>query len=253
MSEVVTVERAGGVAVVTLNRPKVLNALDAALRDGLIAALGEADADASVKAVVLTGAGDRAFCAGQDLAVSTALTADTVGDWFRPLHGFYQAIRAMTKPTVAALNGVAAGAGFQAALWCDLRVAHPGVRMGQPEVAAGLASVIGAVVMRETIGLARTQELSLSCRLIDAEEARRYGLVTEIVPRDRVLSRAIERAEELAKQPPLAVALTKRRIAELTQAAYDDAIEASVSIQAEAYRSGEPQAAAAAFLARRKA
>lgn len=248
----VRVEWHDAIAVVVLDRPRVLNAVDAALRDSFIATMRGLDANPDARAIVVTGAGERAFCAGQDLAVSAGLTPETVGEWFRPLRDFYQCIRAMTKPVVAALNGVAAGAGFQVALWCDLRIAHPGVRMGQPEVAAGLASLIGAVPIRETLGLARTQELSLSCRLLDAEEALTYGLLTEVVAKDRVLDRAIERARELAAKPPEAVRLTRQRVAEITQQAFDEAIEASVTLQAEAYASGEPQTAAERFTARRR-
>lgn len=248
----VTVERSDGIAVVTLNRPAALNAVSAALRDCFIQAMRALNADAAVRAVVITGAGPRAFSAGFDLDESARMRAEDVEPNARALRNFYQAVRDMEKPTVAALNGIAAGAGFQVALHSDMRVAHPEVRMTQPELNAGLPSIIGSMIMREVLGLSRTAEMALSCRQLDADECLSLGLVNEIVERDRVLPRAIELAGQLAAMPPVAVRLTKARVREITQQAYDDAIEAAIVYQRQAYEAGEPQAAARAFLARRK-
>src|SRR3546814_5969916 len=141
------------------------------------------DADESVRAVVLTGTGDRAFSAGQDLDMALTLTAENVGDWFRKLKLFYGAVRDMGKPVVVALNGVAAGAGFPLSLHSDLRIAHPGVRMSQPEINAGIQTVVGTMIMREVIGLARTAEMALSCRLVGAEAAYGYGRLNDKIGR----------------------------------------------------------------------
>lgn len=249
----VLVERRDGIAIVTLNRPQALNAVDVAMRDGLIAALAAADADPGVAAIVLTGAGGRAFSAGQDLQVSTTLNAASAPAWFESLHGFYQSIRQLSKPAVAAIDGVAAGAGFQAALWCDLRVGTAKTRMGQPEVAAGMASVIGVVPMLRALGLSRTLALSLTSTLLDAHTCLEAGLLTEIAPEEALLDRAIAAAHSMTAMPPVALKLTKARIAEVTQPAYDAAIQAAAAFSARSYAAGEPQAAAAAFLARRGA
>lgn len=248
----VEVSREGTVAVVTLNRPEALNAVNTELRDAFIEAMRAQNADEAVRSVVITGAGPRAFSAGFDLDESARMTAEAVEPSLRILRNFYQAVRDMNKPTVAALNGVAAGAGFQVALHSDMRVAHPEVRMTQPELNAGLPSIIGSMIMREVLGLSRTAEMALSCRQADAEECLSLGLVNEIVERDRVLPRAIELAEQLAAMPPVAVRLTKARVREITQQAYDDAIEAAIVYQRQAYEAGEPQAAAEAFMARRR-
>ena len=252
MPDTVLLDRHDEVAVVTLNRPAVLNAVDPELRDALIASMRGLNTDESVRAIVITGAGERAFCAGQDLEASSALTADTVEPWLRAMGRFYQSIRDMDKPVVAALNGVAAGAGFQAALHCDLRVAHAEVTLSQPEVDAGLPSVIGTMIMRAVMGLSRTVALGLSCRRVEAEEARRYGLVSRIVAAEEVRPQAMALAKQLGAKPPVAVRLTKQRVREATQAAFDDAIEAGIRYQREAYAAGEPQAAAERFLARRR-
>ncbi|MSO75987.1 MAG: enoyl-CoA hydratase/isomerase family protein [Alphaproteobacteria bacterium] len=253
MSRTVQVDRDGAIAIVVLNRPEVLNAVNEELRDAFVATLGALNADPTVAAVVITGAGERAFSAGQDIAVSLRLRADTVGDWFRGMRRFYQAIREMDKPVVAALNGLAAGAGFQVALHGDMRIAHAGVSLSQPEVDAGLPSILGSMIMREVMGLSRTVEMALSCRQVPAEEGHRHGLISEIVPAGEVLPRAVGLARSLAEKPPIALKLIKRRVREATQAAFDDAIDASLRLQRQAFASGEPRQAAEAFLARRRA
>ena len=253
MTEPVLVSRDGEIAIVTLNRPQALNALDEPMREGLESALRALNADDSAAAVVLTGAGDRAFSAGQDLETSRGFTAETIGRHFRNLGRLYQSIRDLDKPSVVALNGLAAGFGFQAALHADMRVAHPGVRMSQPEVDAGIPSVVGMWIMKEILGLARAVEMSLTCRMVPAEEALEWGLIDAIVPPDQVMTRALAAARELAAKPKLAFRLSKQRMRALTQAGYDAAIEAAVRIQTEAYASGEPQRVAAEFMAKRAA
>lgn len=250
---VIEIARDAEVAIVTLNRPEVLNAVDEALRSAFVETMQALDRDENVRAVVLTGAGDRAFSAGQDLDMALTLTAENVGDWFRKLKLFYGAVRDMGKPVVMALNGVAAGAGFQLSLHADLRIAHPEVRLSQPEINAGIPSIVGSMIMRESIGLARTAEMALSCRFVEAEEAQNFGLLNEVVPADQVLPRAIERARELGAKPPMAMRLSRRWLRDLTQPAFDAAIEAAVVIQREAFGTGEPQAMARAFIARRDA
>ncbi|MEQ9125795.1 MAG: enoyl-CoA hydratase/isomerase family protein [Alphaproteobacteria bacterium] len=246
-----TVAQDGEVGIVTLNRPGVLNALDHSLRDAVVAAMAELNADASVRAVVVTGSTDRAFSVGLDMAVSTSLHAGNVEDWLRGVHRLFQSIRAMDKPVVAAMNGVAAGLGLQTALHCDVRIGHPAVRVSQPEIAAGVPSVLGLQILGDLMGLSRTVEMSLRCRWLDAEECLRFGLLHEIVPQDQVLEKAVAIAREMGALPPVAMRLSRRRMREASQAAFDEAIEAAIAMQKESYGSGEPQRLAAAFMARK--
>ena len=248
----VTVEVEGRVAIVRLNRPAAMNAVDASLRSALTSMLPMLDADPAVDALVLTGAGERAFCAGQDLAEAATLDSATVAGWLDRQHAMYQAVRDLAKPVVAAVNGVAAGAGFQVALMCDYRVAHSAVRIGQPEVKAGLASIVGSWLMSLQIGHSLNQQLSLTAELIGGEEARRIGLVNELVAADAVLDRAIERALRLAALPTAAFRETKRRFRDSTQAGFEAACEAALGHQLACYASGQPQALARAFLASRR-
>jgi enoyl-CoA hydratase len=233
-------ETRGVVAILTLNRPRVLNAWDAAMRVELIEALDAVEADSTVGAVVLTGAGDRAFGAGQDLNEAKAFDADRAEAWVAEWDRLYDRMLSLSKPLVAAVNGVAAGSAFQVALLCDLRIGHPGVKMGQPEINSGIPSTTGPWIMREIIGLGHTIDLTLTGRMVEADECYRMGLLSRIVPRDRVMAEAIALAEHLASRPPIAMRLNRQRFREVTAAGFRDALAAGVRNQREAYASGEP-------------
>jgi len=237
----VLVERAGEVAVVRLNRPQRLNAINEDIRRELPPALAALNADPALRAVVLAGAGERAFSSGQDLDEAAGYGANDVERWFSGLHATYAAVRDMDKPTVAAITGAAAGAGYQLALYCDLRVAHPEARIGQPEVKTGLASILGTSLMRWHLPYGVNAELSLLGDLISGERAAQLGLVNRLVPRGEVLEQAMRLARELAARPPNALRLTKAHMRELTQAAFDDMLAAVIRYQRLAYESGEPQ------------
>jgi enoyl-CoA hydratase/carnithine racemase len=171
MSTTVLITRKEDVALVTLNRPESLNAVNYELRATLIKRLRELNSDTGVRAIVLTGAGERAFCAGQDLREASEVEPAGIADWLNAQRAMYQAVRDLDKPCVVALNGVAAGAGFQIALCADWRVALPAVRIGQPEVKAGLASIVGSWLMTLHVGITHNLQLSLSGDLIDAKRA----------------------------------------------------------------------------------
>lgn len=237
----VTVESSGEIAILRLNRPESLNAINAEVRRELPPALAALNADRAVRAVVIAGAGERAFSAGQDLAEAAGFGIEDVDEWFTRAHAMFAAVRAMDKPTVAALVGVAAGAGYQLALYCDLRVGHPELRIGQPEVNTGLGSILGTSQMMWHLPLSLNAELSLTGELISGERAYQVGILNRLVPRGEVLARALELARLLASRPAHALKLTKERLRELTQAEFDDILAAARKYQARAYASGEPQ------------
>jgi enoyl-CoA hydratase/carnithine racemase len=251
MDPVITIERRDAVAIVTLNRPDSLNAVNRELREALIVALGKANADAAVRAVVITGAGERAFCSGQDLSETVGYTVDDIDEWLSRQHAMYRAVRDLDKPCVAAWNGVAAGAGYQIGLCADLRVGYPELRLGQPEIKAGLASIVGSYLMTLHVGLSLNQQLSLTGELISGQRAHDVGLVNYLVPREEVLPKALAVAQDLLELGATALRLTKRRFRGLSQPGFDGALEAARTIQKEAYASGEPQAAMQRFLAAR--
>jgi len=249
----ILIEVRDGIAVVRLNRPAVMNSVDAALRKGLTEALYALDADPHVEALVLTGSGERAFCGGQDLDESATIDTQTLAGWLNRQHAMYQAVRDVDKPIVAALNGTAVGAGFQMALMCDMRVAHASVRMGQPEVKAGLASIVGSYLMSLQIGHSLNQQLSLTGELITGQRAHELGLVNDLDAPEQVLARALERARAMAALPGAALRTTKQRFRERTQPGFEEACSAGIRYQLECYSTGEPQRVMREFIDRRNA
>lgn len=247
----VLVERRGPVALVTLNRPEALNAVNDALRDALTAALGELNRDPAVRAVVLTGAGERSFCAGQDLAEARAIRVEDVDAWLERQHAMYQAVRDLDVPCVAALNGVATGAGFQIGLCADLRIGYPELAIGQPEVRIGVASIVGSYLMTLHVGLGHNVQLSLGGELLTGQRAYEIGLLSRLAPRAEVLATALAAAAGMAASPSTAVRLTKQRLRALTQPGFDAALVAAKAAQRQAYASGEPQAEIDRFFAGR--
>jgi len=252
MSNVVLTERSGTTVIVKLNRPEALNAVNHELRVALVETMNTLNADDSVRAIVITGAGERAFCAGQDLAESMQYQGDEVGAWLERQHAMYQSIRNLDKPCVAAINGVATGAGYQLGLVSDLRVSFPDAKIGQPEIKAGLASIVGSYLMTLHLGMSHNIELSLTGDLIMGQRAYEMGIVNQLVPRDQVLTKSLSLADSLSQLGKTAMRLTKRRFRELTQPGFDSALVAAKEYQKEAYASGEPQEAMRRFFEARK-
>jgi enoyl-CoA hydratase/carnithine racemase len=252
MAEFVLTESRGKVAIVTLNRQKMLNAWHEPMRAELMTALREFEADPAVRAIVLTGAGE-AFSAGQDLAETLAFDPDRAVEWIGEWESLYDLIRSLSKPFIAALNGVAAGSAFQVALLADFRIGHPGVRMGQPEIDSGIASTTGPWIMREMLGLARTIDLTLTGRMMNADECVALGIINRLVPSEEVLPAAIALAEELAAKPPVAMRLNKARFREVTETGFRDCLDAGMRVQRESFASGEPARMMEKFFADRAA
>jgi enoyl-CoA hydratase/carnithine racemase len=241
-------EIAEPLAVLTLDRPEVLNAWTMDMREEILQALDHARNDDGVRALVITGAGDRAFCAGQDLNEVVTFTQEQSEDWINSFRRLYTAVRSLEKPVVAALNGTAAGSAFQFALLTDVRVGHAGVRFGQPEINSGLASITGPWIMREILGLSRTIELTLTGRLMEADEALNLGVLHHIVSQSQVMERAIKIATELANKPPTAMALIKRRFWEVLEPGLNEVMDAAIRYHALSFASGEAAAESRRFL-----
>lgn len=246
MSDIVLAKHAR-IAVITLNRPAVLNAWTTPMRNEIIEALNAYNADPDIGAVIMTGAGDRAFSAGQDLSEAHDFDGDRAVEWVGEWERYYDTLRALSKPLIIALNGTAAGSAFQVALLGDIRIGHPGVRMGQPEINSGIPSTTGPWIMNSMLGMSRTIELTLTGRLMDAEECKQIGLIHHLVPAEQVMSKALEIANELAAKPPVAMRLDKQRFREMSEPGFKNCIEAGRRLQKEAYDSGEPARMMEAF------
>lgn len=246
--EFIKTEEIENVGIITLNRPEVLNAWHKPMRDEITAALETYENDPAIRAIILTGTGDRAFCAGQDFNEAKNFDPAGAEDWIEEWRSLYGIIRSLSIPMIAALNGVAAGSGFQVALLADVRIGHPGVRMGQPEINSGILSITGPWIMREMLGLSRTIELTLSGRMMDAGECQQIGLIHKLVPRDVLMKEALNMARMLAQKPPAAMRLDKQRFREVTEASFQEALDAAVRYHHESYATGEPQAIMEKFL-----
>jgi enoyl-CoA hydratase/carnithine racemase len=247
----VLVEDIDGIRQLTFDRPASLNALNRRLAAAIAASLRTADGDPAVRAVVLTGGG-RAFSAGADLEEASRLQVADVESWFRVVADCYRQIVLVDKPVIAAVNGIAVGGGYQIALMADWRVGDTGTRMAQPEIDAGLPSIMGSYLMTLHLPRSLNQELSYTGRAMDAEECRRVGLLNDLVEPDELIPRALARAGELASKPRLAFRATKARFRDLALQGFDDAYRAVVRGMEASYASGEPQAIMGRFLERRR-
>ncbi|MFT5505588.1 MAG: enoyl-CoA hydratase/carnithine racemase [Gammaproteobacteria bacterium] len=247
MSDNIILTREQSTAIITFNRPSKLNAWDTPMRLEIIDLLNSLNKDNAVRAIVLTGSGS-AFGAGQDLQETMHFSSGEEGhQWFMSWRAFYDSLRQLDKACVAALNGVAAGSAFQFAMLTDVRIGHAASKMGQPEINSGIPSVLGPLLMEPRLGLSRTIELILTGRMMEGTECHRIGLIHHLVEADAVMETALEVAAGLASKPPVAMRLNRQRFREMTQASFDDAFEKGAAIEAEAFDSGEPQAAMEKF------
>ena len=207
----IRVERDGGVAVVTIDRQDALNALDVATLTELRDRLRELAADHEVRAVVLTGAGEKAFVAGADIKYMSGLDRGQASAWGALGHEAATLLETMPKPAIAAINGFALGGGCELALACDVRYASSRAKLGQPEIDLAIVPGWGGTQrLARVCGIGVAKDLILTGRTIDAAEALRVGLVSEIA--DPVLERALETARGLATKSPAALAVAKRLV-----------------------------------------
>jgi 2-(1,2-epoxy-1,2-dihydrophenyl)acetyl-CoA isomerase len=252
--EPVRYEVTGAVATITLNRPDAMNALDVPTKEALLAALRSASADESVRAVVLTGAG-RAFCVGQDLRehVQKLNAGDpplsTVRDHYNPIT---LAIAEMPKPTIAALNGVAAGAGAAFAFACDLRIAADNASFTLAFSQVGLSADSGASwTLPRLVGTAKAIELLFNPQKIGVREASSLGLVNEVVPADRLAEHVAALAERLAAGPTVSYAALKASVNFGASHSLAETLEFEDAMQTKCGATADHREAVDAFLAKR--
>ncbi len=210
-------EKEDGIATLTLNRPDKLNAISDAIRNELPKAIEEVRGDDEVRVLVVTGAG-RGFCSGADVTVQAArLASEKVGESRRsllaPVGWFGVPLAELEKPTIAAVNGVAAGAGLSIALLCDIRIAAQSARFTAVWVERGLIADVGATYfLPQILGVGKALELMYTGDIIDAREAERIGLVSRVVPDGDLMKVTKELATKIAKGPPIAIELMKRAV-----------------------------------------
>jgi 2-(1,2-epoxy-1,2-dihydrophenyl)acetyl-CoA isomerase len=252
VSDGLRVEVDGPVATLTLDRPEALNALTVPVKVALREALESIASDRAVRAVILTGAG-RAFCAGQDLAErdepDAAPLEIEVRERYNPI---IRALRSMGQPVIAAVNGVAAGAGASLAFACDLRIASEDARFVLAFGRIGLVPDSGATwFLPRLVGPAKAAELALVGDPVDAAEALRLGLVSKVVPGPELMTEARTLAARLAEGAPLALALTKGALQRAMTIDLDEALEGEAKLQGIAGASADHAEGLAAFREKR--
>lgn len=216
MEDRVTLERRQAVALITINRPQTLNALDMETLAALDAAVAEAAADETVRVLVFTGAGDRAFVAGGDIAdLNSRQGLAHYLELGERLHTVFRRIETLDKPTISAVNGWALGGGTELLLCTDIRVAADGARFGLPEITLGLFPGAGGSqrLMRQ-VSPCKARELMFLGGRITAEDAERIGLVNKVVPAATLMAEALAMADAIAQKSPLVLKLLKRALSD---------------------------------------
>jgi 2-(1,2-epoxy-1,2-dihydrophenyl)acetyl-CoA isomerase len=249
MAEVET-RHDGAVLTITLNRPDVLNAFNAAMHEALAAALKDAR-DAEIRAVVVTGAG-RGFCVGQDLTEFREAPGDISDRLRASYHPNVQAVRALEKPVIAAVNGPAAGAGLSFACACDIRIAADAATFVPAFVNIGLIPDSGGTFfISRLLGPTRAFEWMSSGRRLTAAEAHDWGLVSEVVEGDGLAARAAELAASLAAMPTRAIGMTKRLFDAAPTNSLEEQLELEAQLQSAATKSEDFREGVTAFLEKR--
>lgn len=228
----VLLEKREGVAVVTINRPKALNALNTETLKELDMVVSDVEADDAVKVVIITGAGDRAFVAGADISEMRDKNGAEGREFGRLGAAVFRHIELIEKPVIAAVNGYALGGGCELAMACDIRLASDTAKFGQPEVNLGITpGFSGTQRLPRLVGPGIAKELIYTGNMIDAAEAMRIGLVNHVYPSGELMEKAMEMAKHIATRAPLAVKLGKAAI----NRGIETDIETGIAYEAEVF------------------
>jgi enoyl-CoA hydratase len=249
----IDVDRDDAVAVVTVNRPDALNALDLPTLTDLRDRLRELSEDADVRVVVLTGAGDRAFVAGADIKYMSGLGVTEAKAWGALGHAAANLLETMPQPALAAINGFALGGGCELALACDLRYASSNAKIGQPEINLGIIPGWGGtqrLARATTIGFAK--ELVLTGRMVDADEAERQGLVNAVFESEELMGKTLEVAHALAKHSPIALAAAKAATNRALQGDHPENLASEADRFADLFASEDATEGMTAFIEKRE-
>jgi len=228
------------IAIVTFNRPRVLNAMNAALREELSDTLNKANINEEIGAMIITGAGGN-FSAGQDLHEILDFKGSETTDWIGQWGALYEDLRGFPKPLIAAIKGYCVGAAWQVVTLCDLRIASENTIFEMGEVDVGIPCITGSALLWPIIGKARTAEIILTGRKLTADEALNWGIVNEVLADDTLLERAKELARDLASKPSVAIRENKKWINMLTEDLHKRSVEYGPEAHGRAFESGQPQ------------
>jgi enoyl-CoA hydratase len=248
----IDVTREAGTAIVTVDRPEAMNALDLEHAESLRDTLAELAADGSARVVVLTGVGEKAFVAGADIRYMQSLDVLEARRWGELGHACGNLLETMPKPTIASINGVALGGGCELALACDLRLASATARLGQPEINLGvLPGWGGSVRLARTTTLGFAKELILTGRPVGAEEALEHGLVNAVYPPEELREKTLELARGLEAKSPVALAYAKEAVNLALQGPHRTNLESEARLFAMLFASEDQTEGMAAFVEKR--
>ena len=248
----VNIDLQGAVAVLTIDRPKALNALNPEVLADLKAAFESIDQNA-VRCVVLTGAGDKSFVAGADIGSMSTMTK-AEGEAFGKLgNDIFLAIESFPLPVIAAVNGFALGGGCELAMSCDIRICSDNAMFGQPEVGLGITPGFGGTQrLPRLVGMGMAKQMLYTARNIDAGEALRIGLVNAVVPQADLMDAALKMANSIAKNAPIAVRGCKKAVNEGVQVSIDKGVEIEEKIFGDCFETHDQVEGMACFLSREK-
>ncbi len=250
--ETLLVATDGAIATITLNRPRVHNAINAEMLRDLDQAFRALADDASIRVILLRGAGEKAFAAGADISELTAVDPANAVQFAQRAQHIFRRIETLPKPVIAVINGVALGGGCELAMACTLRIAADTARLGQPEVRLGILPAYGGTQrLPRLVGRGAALKMMLTGQPIDAHEAHRIGLVDEVVPPEHVELRALELARTLAEQPPLAVAAILDTVHRGADMPLEEAVALEASIFARVCGTSDMREGTRAFLEKR--
>jgi enoyl-CoA hydratase len=250
--ETLLLERRDRVAIVTINRPDKRNALNIKTREEGASVLEELRSDDSVGVVVITGAGDKAFVAGADIAEFSGRTAITQREVMMG-RSLFSAIDTFPKPAIAMINGYCLGGGCELALACDIRIASESASFGQPEINLGIIPGGGGTQrLTRLVGEGKAMELILTGEIIDAKTALAIGLVNQVVPADQLQSKTMEIANRIADKSPIALRLAKEAVKLASRSNLDEGLRREVDLFALCFSSEDKDEGVSAFLEKRK-
>jgi len=252
MSDTVLYEREGRVAILTVNRPDKLNALNQAVRDETLAHLEAIEADDDVGAVVITGAGEKAFVAGADIGEFAGRSPFDQREAMR-FPRVFDVMSNFPKPVIAMINGFCLGGGCELAMSCDLRIASEKAKLGQPEIKLGLIPGGGGTQrLPRLVGVGNAMRLILTGDLIDAEEALRIGLVNQVVAHDELRATTLELASKIASMSPLTVRVGKEAVRASERLSVEEGILYERDLFCLCFSTEDKEEGVAAFLEKRK-
>ena len=249
----VLLEKKGNIAVATINRPKALNALNSQVLEDLNELLDLVNADEEIRALVLTGSGEKAFVAGADIAEMSTLTK-TEGEAFgKKGNDVFRKLETLPIPTVAAVNGFALGGGCELSMSCDIRICADTAVFGQPETGLGITPGFGGTQrLARLVGPGMAKQLIYTAKNIKADEALRIGLVNAVYPLEELMPAAEKLATTIAKNAPIAVRACKKAINEGLEAKMDDAVVIEEKLFGSCFQTADQIEGMSAFLEKRK-